>query len=381
MQAAISNRRRSVDRGVQSWASMPRAGAAKHDFGKEMLIEKTKFDRIDPPMPEPVAADLARTIFGIVGSASRLTGERDLNYCIQTSDDVRYLLKVSNSGEDASVADLQTKALLHLARTDPEVPVPRIVSTLDGMPQGLWHEPGGHSGVVRLLTFVDGRPLEAELVTSNVLVKIGRSLAQLGAALADFRHPSDEHDLLWDLQHIDHAEEMLAAIPDPSRRSLAERSLAFFEDRVRPRLDQLRRQVIHNDLNPSNILIGRGGGVSGLLDLGDAIYAPLVNDVAIAAAYHVGISGRPLHKVGALLKGYVSVRRLTDEEIGMIMPLIVARLSKIVTISAWRAEAHPTNRPYILRNAETSWRALEALLALDIDGLSSSLRRLAEQFA
>lgn len=340
-----------------------------------MLIEKDKFDRIDESIADVTAAALVAAAFGIRATATRLSGERDSNFRIDAEDGKRFLLKISNSGEEPGVSDLQTQALLHLAAANDTVPVPRVVPALDGAHQHLWHRASGPPVVVRLLTYLPGAPLAAQLTTVELVERVGRALALLDVALAGFSHPADRHDLLWDLQHVDHSEAMLDAIEDRDRRNLARRSLAFFAERVRPRLGSLRHQVVHNDLNPSNILIDRTGCVSGLLDLGDAIRAPLVADVAVAACYHVGVGSRPLQKVAAMLKGYSAVRPLEDQEIAMVAPLIVARLSKIVTISAWRARLHPSNRSYILRNAETSWRSLDLLMGMDLDGAGDALRR------
>lgn len=340
-----------------------------------MLIDKEKFDRADASIPDAEAAALVDAAFGVGGTATRLSGERDANFRIDAADGTRFLLKVSNSGEDPSISDLQTQALLHLAHADPTAPTPRIVPDLDGAHQHLWRRSDHASVVVRLFTFLPGAPLASQLTTVNLLENVGRSLAALDKALAHFRHPADRHDLLWDLQHVDHSEDMLESIDDIERRRLARRSIDFFEERVRPRLGGLRRQVVHNDLNPSNILVDHAGAVSGLLDLGDAIYAPLVTDIAIAACYHVGIGDQPLQKVGAMLNGYVAVKPLEDQELDMILPMIIARLSKVVTISAWRARLHPSNRDYILRNAETSWRSLDLLLELDAEAASDTLRR------
>jgi Ser/Thr protein kinase RdoA (MazF antagonist) len=59
----------------------------------------------------------------------------------------------------------------------------------------------------------------------------------------------------------------------------------------------LRAQVIHSDANPENVLVA--GKRLGFIDFGDAIKAPLVFDVAIAASYMRVFDGDPTMSVPA----------------------------------------------------------------------------------
>ena len=83
------------------------------------------------------AAELAREIFGVIGSAEPLGSERDQNFRIRpapSSDrddpgggsDSGYVLKISNQAEDPAVLDLQQSALTHVAAVDPLLAIPRL---------------------------------------------------------------------------------------------------------------------------------------------------------------------------------------------------------------------------------------------------------------
>ena len=95
---------------------------------------------IDPLVAPPPAFGLsdaeriASERFGVDGSASPLVSERDQNVKITTGNDTGFVLKIANPADDAGVIDMQTEALLHVARTDPSLPVMRVVPTLDGDP-------------------------------------------------------------------------------------------------------------------------------------------------------------------------------------------------------------------------------------------------------
>ena len=102
--------------------------------------------------------------------------------------------------------------------------------------------------VVRVLTFLQGEPLSG--VRSSIALRraLGETAARLDMALRDFAHPASAHELMWDLQQASAVRTKLAHIGDLSRRALAERFLDTFEIEARPRLADLRAQVIHNDL-------------------------------------------------------------------------------------------------------------------------------------
>lgn len=344
---------------------------------REFVIADTAhvFEQMDAPVDADIVAAVAAEAFGIDGRVEKLSGERDLNFKLDSRTGESFVIKISNSNEAFAISDVQTQALIHIERTAPDLPVPRIVPALDGLPHYLWHLADRPPVLVRLLSFLGGSALNDSVAGDATLASIGRSLALLGLALSDFSHVGDRHSLLWDLRHIDRSHDMISAIGDPARRALAAGSLDNFEHRVAPRIDSLRTQVIHNDLHPWNILVGENQEVCGLLDFGDAARAPLVNDIAIAAAYHVRDRPSPFAAIAILVKHYHATRPLMDEELDILIPLIIARLSKIVTISAWRAERHPENRAYILRNAEAAWRALEQLLDLNLEQASADLSR------
>ena len=75
---------------------------------------------------------MAADVFGVSGAASPLVSERDQNVTITTDDGRGFVLKIGNPADDTGVIDMQTQALLHVARTDPTLPVMRLVPTLEG---------------------------------------------------------------------------------------------------------------------------------------------------------------------------------------------------------------------------------------------------------
>ena len=316
--------------------------------------------------------------YGIEGEMRPLTGERDRNYRLESArSGERFMLKISHPSETPLVADFQTQALLHIARADPGLPVQRIVPTCDGQPSLLCDPGDGLPRVARLFSYLPGLPLPEAPRTSAQQLNLARALARLDLALHGFDHPAGALALPWDIQRADSVRGLLAHIADPARRALAERSLDRFERDAKPVLAGLRTQPIHNDFNIYNVLVDPGDTdrIAGILDFGDMVRAPLIDDLAVAAAYQLDPAGDALAGIVPFIAAYHAVLPLTREEVDVLFTLITARLVMVVAISGWRAARHPDNAAYLLRNNPLSWARLQACDRIGNDVAGAAFRR------
>ena len=322
-------------------------------------------DRLPPAVTLADAEAVAAQYFGVVGTASTLSAERDCNFRLTTADG-SLLLKVSNPAEDPAAIEAQTLALLHIAARDPSLPVPRVRPTLTGEPILLWPSPVGLLRV-RLLTYLPGHPLNRIATSPARQRSIGQMLGRLALALQDFDHPGTRRPLLWNITGAGELAVLLPYIADPDRRALATRFLAAFEQFAAPRLAGFRQQVLHNDFNPHNLLAdpGHPGELAGIIDFGDMVHAAQIIDVAVASAYDVPADGHPLAHAGALVAAYHAINPLRPEEIDILFDLIAVRQMVSVTISTWRAQRYPDNADYITRNSQAAWHGLERFATLD----------------
>lgn len=319
-----------------------------------------------PSLTADAVERIARDQYGLAGEARLLTSERDQNFRFATPAGEAFVVKVSNPAEDRLVTDFQTRAMLHIEARDAALPVPCIRRTLSGAPAFVL-ETDGLSMVVRLLTWLDGVPLHQVERTGAQRRALGAQLARLGLALADFRHPAAGHFLQWDIKNAAGLRPLLAHIEDPGRRALAASFLDRFDAEVAPVLPGLRRQIVHNDLNPYNVLVAEDDHdrVTGIFDFGDLVETALVNDVAVAASYLLSPAGDPLDGVVEFAAAYSAVRPLERAEAELLFDLTAARLLTTVAITNWRAIRYPENRRYILRNSPSAWDGLERFAALD----------------
>ncbi|WP_416798700.1 phosphotransferase [Ciceribacter azotifigens] len=330
---------------------------------------------------EPTSLDAAQqavaAVYGLGGAVRRLSSERDETFLFTRADGTPFVLKIANPAEDPAALVFQDGALLHLEAAAPAVPVPRLVPTLEGKPSETLSTAEGPR-IMRLLTFLDGelqyRTPASEAQSRNV----GRALAELGLGLEGYAGRAPEGKLMWDISHtLD-----LAAVVDhvaPERRPHVEAVLAEF-DRSFPAIGALtRRQIIHNDFNPHNILLdpAEPTRVVGIIDFGDMVHAPLVNDLAVALSYHVATDNWAA-RIGAFLQGYQSARTLEEAEIELLPLLTRARLAMSIIIAEWRSARFPENSAYIMRNHATAWRGLQNTADLTAAGLKRLVPNLSE---
>lgn len=304
--------------------------------------------------------------FGLSGTLEKLGGERDLNFRVVLEDGSSRLFKLSHPLENPDVVDFHNQAMRRIELRDPELPVQRVHPSLAGQYATLVEIDGQHM-LARLMSFAEGMPLHrVGLATTAFRRVIGQSIARLDVALEGFTHPAAGHALLWDMQHAAHLRPLLIHIEPGQGRSLVQQSLDRYEAVVLPKMQGLRKQVIHNDTNPHNIIVeaARPDVLRSILDFGDMVYAPLVNEVAVAASYHLGPVGEVLEPALDVIGAYHQHNPLTHEELALLPELLATRLALALCINSWRAELHPENREYILRNAQRAWANLNAMSSL-----------------
>jgi Ser/Thr protein kinase RdoA (MazF antagonist) len=309
--------------------------------------------------------------FGIEGRASPLPGERDRNFRIIATTGDEYLLKLINPAEDPAVTHFHDGALRHMAANDPDLAVPRLIAPRSGG-DGATTASGLR---VRLTTFLAGRPLAASAASASLRIELGALLARVDRALEGYDRQGERGDLLWDLGNAGRLRELLAAVEDGGRRARLEGVLDRFDASVGPALSALPRQAIHNDFNPSNVLVDAEGVPCGVIDFGDVVSAPRVQDLAVAAAYQIPEEGGLLTPMLDLVEGYAAIAPLDPSEAGILLDLLELRVAMTAIISAWRTRLDPANRDYIMRHAAAAWGRLEALGALDREWAGETLRR------
>ena len=215
-----------------------------------------------------------------------------------------------------------------------------------------------------MLTWLPGRPLATIPPRDRpaaLLVDLGRVSGRTAAALVGFDHPAAHRRFQWS------AEEGLAviaahatAVTDPGRATL----LAHWQRRLDPLtaiLPGLRHGVIHNDAHDHNVLVADdGASISGLLDLGDSIWSPVLNELAVPAAYAALKNEDPYATIDLVRSGFEEALPLTDDEGAILLELVALRLATSVALSAHQSRLDPDD-PYLTVSEAPAWALLERL--------------------
>jgi hydroxylysine kinase len=322
------------------------------------------------------AAAAVQASFGLSGALDRLPGEADDNFLLRSAAGRRYVVKFAHLRADPEVVSVQVRVLRHIESAAAGLPVPRVVPAVDGRPWAVVADGPLRGRVVHVLTYLDGRLLRSVPTSAALRRGLGATLATLGQALRTFDDPLVHRPLLWDLAQLAQLRPLLAGLPPGPGASRLDEQLSRFTAEVAPRLASQRRQLVHNDFSPDNVLVRAGAdGVAGIIDFGDVTVTALVSDVAIAAAYQ--LSGEPdlIGPALDLISGYHAVTPLTGRELDLLAELMLARVLARIVISEWRAARFPENRAYILRNTPRAWEHLSRLLAIPGPEITARIHR------
>jgi len=311
---------------------------------------------------------LVREQYELEGDFTELVGERDQNFRLDSNDGRRYVVKIANSAELEIITDFQIQALLYLENRGCAVAVPKIIRTSGGsVTTSLPAEAAVH--IVRIVSFVPGRPL-GDCDNNELLAhKLGVCLAETDAALRGFEHPGENQSLIWDMQRASDLRGLVELVPDAELRTAVRDCLDDFEQNAVPRFATLRSQIIHNDLNPGNVLVTdcEPPSVAGVIDFGDMLRAPLVVDVAIAASYMRSVDEDPLKLLAPLVAGFNEITPLDQIEFELLYDLVRTRLVATIVLMNWRMSAHAASDAYMKKgvlNERSSESYLERINAL-----------------
>ena len=332
-----------------------------------------------PAFDATAAARIAHDIYGIDASAEPLPSERDQNFLLTDAAGDRRVLKIANAGEHPDMLAAQQAAMGHVASR--LAVCPRPLSTASGDVMTTVRGADGRDHVVWAVSYIAARPLGSIPHRSSALLEqFGRTIASLGAALADFDHPAIHRDFYWDLatarQVVD---EYRPLVPDQALGAAIDTIVNQFDRVVRPILPMLPRRAIHGDLNDYNVLVSgdlttaQGIAVAGIVDFGDMVYSYAVGDLAIAAAYMMLDADDPLDVFAALVRGHAAAATLDANEVRALFGLAAIRLCASACIAAHQRRQRPDN-DYLDVSQAAIRRSLPRLAAIPLELAEAVLR-------
>ena len=306
---------------------------------------------------------LLQTEFGFQDVEIRnLTGYVNKNHLVKTSTS-QYIFKTySCNKEMQALVEIENETLLFLQESDKDK-FPKPIQFLDGAYVKIL-EIDGKETICRMLSFLEGEFLKDVKHTESLFKSIGIFLAQMDVKLKKLNiYTIKAKKWTLDIQYLDLNKKYINDIPNIKNRNIVQYFFKQFEEEVVPLLPELRKQIIHNDANDWNLMVGNGE-ITGLIDFGDMVYSPLINELAVAITYACFDKENPLEWATIILRSYHSKLPLKIEEIKVLYYLIAARLVISLCNSAHLTKLNPENS-YASVSEKSAWKMLYLWLSIN----------------
>ncbi|XP_028920231.1 hydroxylysine kinase [Ornithorhynchus anatinus] len=341
-----------------------------------------------PSFTELQAATLVESIFGLnVSKVKALPSYDDQNFHVHISKDngtpeelSEYVLKITNSesSKNSDLIEVQSHAIMFLRKEG--FPTAALQSTKEGnitflMTVGCGSETKSY--MMRLLTYLPGRPIAQVPATPSILYEIGKVAAKMDKTLQEkFRHPGINNlhrgDFIWNLKNVPLLEKYVHALDGNGNREIVDQVIQQFKDKILPKLNHFRSCINHGDFNDHNILVDVSRAspedasyhISGILDFDDMSYGYYVFEVAITIMYMMIESKDPLPVGGHVLAGFESIVPLTAEERDALFLLVCGRFSQSMVMAAYTCLLYPENKEYLMITAKTGWKHLKQMFGM-----------------
>lgn len=319
-----------------------------------------------PKHPVHEIKSLVKQHYDIDGLLVPLDGERDQNFLVDAGGARRWVVKVSSDAAGIANADYQAALLSHLEETALHLPLPRNVASKHGENYIAHRFKNGQSGAVRLITYLEGRPFSVQKHRRDAWAgRIGAFQGRLCRALHGFHHVGATAFMPWNSSSKEMFNRETLAYLEMDIGSLVAPHLDRLRSYSLPALQEMRSQVVHNDIHPGNVLMDDRGQISGIIDFGDAIRAPIIQELAVSATSLIEFSPTK-HRglIAELIEGFCSECPLFSDELALLHDAILLR--SILSVALGRVKdgcAPPAQRPHPASKA--SEVGLRAILSLD----------------
>ena len=287
-----------------------------------------------------------------------LEGYESINYKVDSSDGVFVCKRYQNKPRIKKQLIAEDRVLEQL-RGATAFNYPKRINTLDRAP---FAEEGEY--IFRLLTYVEGKFIAEVPHTPALLSSLGQFLGRVDLELLNSEEEIYQaRAIAWDLKYLKKSAPLLQYIKNPSDRNLVAYFFLQFEEQIRPKANQLRQSLIHNDGNDWNVLTD-GNKVTGIIDFGDMCHSWLISEVAIGMVYVMMGKDQPLEHGLKVLEGYHGELPLSQVECECLYYLIAARLCISVCNSAYATHKRPEST-YITISEEGAWSLLHQWLRIN----------------
>ncbi|UJF35426.1 phosphotransferase [Paenibacillus hexagrammi] len=260
------------------------------------------------------------------------TGGMNNTTCFVELDDHKYVLRIYETHRDLAKIEFEHHVLLALARLKLPFRTPVPISLPSG--ETMIELTDGTRRLAALFSYTVG--INPSWRSREQLEQVGLAVGQISAALRDL--PSRLQPVYRPYYEIDqiHPRCTPEVIFDffqnppsnfqtwrPQLSEIEKRFRAFF-DQI-PKLQQLPHQLVHGDINASNMLVKDGGAIAAILDFEFVTWDLKVMELAVCVSDLIDPSaaeGEMWGRIEALFKGYRQAADLSEDEV-RLLPLLI----------------------------------------------------------
>lgn len=296
-----------------------------------------------------------------ITSINELAGEIDENYLVQVDSGKYFVAKIANINTNYEILDMQNKAVNLLKNKLPEYLFPEALSNKAGKEITALYDSNNNQRYLRVIKYHDGIVWsKIHNHNNNILYELGKFAATVNHNLKDFYHPAAKRFIKWDPSQIEWIKKYMHLFKLPDQQELINHFYSSIEEKILPKLKNLRKSINHNDFSDNNILLSKdyyNREIIGILDFGDMTFTHTINELAIVIAYATMNKKDPLDAAFYIIKGYNDICKLNDEEIEVLFYMMIARLLISVTATEINKIEHPEN-PYLQISSKPAWDLL-----------------------
>jgi len=289
----------------------------------------------------------------------KLSSERDKNFLIKINSKQKYVLKISNPEESRELLNLQDYILDNLGkRNSLKQYIPKKIHSRIKIYSDLMNR----KCCVRILSYIDGKMYAFVKHDQFLEMSLGTLLGNLSKELQNLIKPSAFRKFEWDPSNISWINKEISLFKGKNKKIILNnlKEHNFF---VKKNLKKLRFSLTHGDVNNYNLVVKKNK-ILGLLDYGDMIYAPTVNDLAISLSYALMNKDNLYSTLRNIIVSYHKIFQISFDEIFSLMTLVKARLTITVVMAEKQRKKFPDNN-YLSISEKDAWKLLNKLNSIN----------------
>jgi Ser/Thr protein kinase RdoA (MazF antagonist) len=272
-----------------------------------------------PRLGEEVLRALLATVYGLQHRIELASDCSEETYFIGARP--RLVVKIGPPEAAPLRPWLPATLLLDLSARKHKFRAPKPLKTADGSASTGIETSAGWLPLA-VFSFVRGSTCPAHKLSARRATTLGQAVALLDKALKALPCPQPTGLGAWDIRQFNSVGGVLPHLPKIHQASVR-RWLETYLLVTVERLGAFGQQLIHNDLNPDNVVWGLGE--PGIIDFTDAAVGPPIQELAVALASLI-CGGASEAAVRALIQGYKTLSRIEPDEQRVLPDLIRARL-------------------------------------------------------